>query len=317
MRALKKNRKELDFSSEKDYQYHTPVLMHEVLHYMNTHPNGQYLDVTFGGGGHSSALLESDPTIQITGLDWDKYSIKRAATLQEIYGDRLQMVNGNFAHLYALVKKFKMPLFDGILADFGTSQFQIYERDGFSFCNDTRLDMRMSQRHYTVTAEAIVNRASEEELATIFWEYGEERYGRRIARAIVYARNECRIRTTGRLADIVKRAIGSTSSKPSKIHPATRVFQALRIVVNKELDNITAFLPVAFEQLKPGGRLLCISFHSLEDRLVKQFVKKIEKEGRGTAIIDGIVTPSDEEIKNNNASRSAKLRILEKNVGNI
>ncbi len=316
MRVVKKDRKALDFSSEKEYHYHTPVLMHEVLKYMNIKPGAHFLDVTFGGGGHSSALLDADATVQVTGLDWDKYSVKRAATLQENYGDRLQIINGNFAHLYALVKKYNLPSFDGILADFGTSQFQIYERDGFSFSYDTRLDMRMSQRHYTVTAEDIVNRASEEELATIFWQYGEERYGRRIARAIVYARNEQKIRTTGRLADIVKHAVGSMT-KGSKIHPATRVFQALRIVVNKELDNITAFLPVAFEQLKPGGRLLCISFHSLEDRLVKQFVKKIEKEDKGVAVVDGIVTPSAEEIQTNNASRSAKLRILEKKYGNI
>ena len=310
MRVVKKNRKALDFSSDVEYQYHIPVLMQEVLSFMAVRNNAHYLDVTLGGAGHTRAFLDSNETIKVTGLDWDKYAVKRAVTLKKTYGNRLDVIVGNFGQLYSIAKKHSFPLFDGILADFGTSQFQINEREGFSFSHDTPLDMRMSQSHYKVTAAIIVNNASEEELATLFWDYGEERRSRVIARAIVKERAIKKITTTGQLAALIEQCVGGR--KGQKIHPATRAFQALRIVVNKELDNIQSFLPVAFALLKPGGRLLCISFHSLEDRLVKQFCKKKEQEGVGFSVVNGIVTASTEEIAQNSSSRSAKLRVLEK-----
>ena len=159
----------------EEFVYHKPVLVDEVIEGLQLKPHGVYLDVTFGGGGHSSTLLDLDPTISIIALDWDKHAIENAQPLIEKYDGRLKVIWGSFAHLYRLAKKHKFPQFDGILADFGTSQFQIHHEDGFSVYNDTALDMRMSHSHFKVKASDIVNYASEQELREIFWKYGEER----------------------------------------------------------------------------------------------------------------------------------------------
>lgn len=288
--------------------YHKPVLVDEVINTLNIKPNGIYLDVTFGGGGHSRAILESNPKVTVVGLDWDLHAIEQGELLVNEFPERLSLVWGSFAHLYKLLKKHKIGPFDGILADFGTSQFQIHERDGFSIYNETALDMRMSTAHFQITAEDVINEATERELCEIFWEYGEERNARQIVRKILEEREKRRIKTTQELAHLVENVVG----KGGKIHPATRIFQALRIFVNKELDNIDAFLPVAFGALKSGGRLACISFHSLEDRKVKHFFKEEEERKAGEIITKKALTAELDELKENPSSRSAKLRVIQK-----
>ncbi len=289
--------------------YHVPVLLKETLEALRLEPNKTYLDVTFGGGGHTRAILESDPTIKVIGLDWDKEVIERGKALQEEFPDRLTLIWGSFAHLYKLLKKHNITQVNGVLGDFGTSQHQIHNKDGLSFANNTPLDMRMSQAHHKTTAYHIVNFGQPEELRTIFWTYGEERNTKEIVQKIVEERKKKKIKTTADLASIIERV---SPRRSQKIHPATRVFQALRIFVNKELDNITSFLPAALRVLAPEGRLACISFHSLEDRLVKEFYKEAEGLLQGSIVKPFPVKPSEQEVAENSPSRSAKLRVFEK-----
>ena len=289
--------------------YHIPVLLKETLHALNITPHKTYLDVTFGGGGHTRAILESDPTVKVIALDWDMEAIERAVEMEEEFKGRLTLTWGSFAHLYKILKKCNVESVDGILADFGTSQHQIHNKEGLSFASDTPLDMRISQSHHRHTAAHIINYASDAELRKIFWTYGEEKHTKDIVRAIVEARTKRKITTTGQLVDIIEKVVPRRSQK---IHPATRVFQALRVVVNKELENITAFLPAGLKALNPGGRLVCISFHSLEDRLVKEFFKESEGLLQGDIVKPDVVKPSEDEVSQNPSSRSSKLRVFEK-----
>jgi len=293
--------------------YHKSVLVEEVLQYLAIKPAGTYLDVTFGSGGHTRAILEKDPTCKVIAFDWDSVSLETyGPLLQKEFPNRLKLVWGSFALLYKILKKEKIGRVDGILADFGTSQMQIEQRPGFSFRLDTPLDMRMSPAHQKLTAEQVLKDSSELKLSEIFWQLGEERYSRQIARAIVQERKKKWIKTTRQLAEIVQKATPRVPrAKREKIHPATRVFQALRIYVNKELDNIFAFLPAALRALKPGGRLVCISFHSLEDRIVKDFFRQRAQIGEVEVLTSKVVVPSQEEVSANPASRSAKLRAIE------
>ena len=291
--------------------YHKSVLPKEVLENMNLKPGGVYIDVTFGGGGHTRSILAAEPTCKVIAFDWDKNAIDtNGGPLKEEFGDRLELVWGNFALFDRLMKKIAVSGVDGILADFGTSQNQIHERDGFSFQTDTTLDMRMSPGHQKIWARDILNKASEKELATIIFKYGEDRNANKIARAIVATRGKKRIMTTFDLTAIIASVIRPTRGK--KTHPATKTFQALRIVVNEELDNIISFLKISPNYLNPGGRLLCISFHSLEDRIVKNFFKE-QKETLVTLTKKPIIA-SEEEMAANASSRSAKLRVAEKNL---
>jgi 16S rRNA (cytosine1402-N4)-methyltransferase len=299
-------------------QTHIPVLMHEVLQYLNVNSAPKnakqgkiYLDVTFGSGGHTRAILEADPTCRVIAVDWDEATLHRFGDpLKEEFGERIQLVWGNFALLYKLVKEHKIPLVDGILADFGTSQVQIAERSGLSLYKDSPLDMRMSPAHQMETAADIINHADERDLADIFFAYGQERWSKRAARAIVEARKQKKIATTADLVTILDRALPDAPGE--HIHKATRVFQALRIYVNKELNNIKAFLPVALKQLKVGGRLVCISFHSLEDGLVKDFCREQAMLGAVILLTPKVVRPTEEEVRLNNASRSSRLRAIER-----
>lgn len=287
---------------------HKPVLVSEVVHYLNVQPGGVYVDATFGGGGHTRAILESEPTCKIIGCDWDKESLDtQSIALLNDFPGRFEPLWGNFSDLPRLLAKRGIEHISGILADFGTSQIQIGSKAGLSFKADTPLDMRMSTAHFKITAADIVNRASEEELAEIFWRYGEERFSRKIARLICEERRKKRIKTTVELADLICRII---PFRYGKIHPATRVFQALRIVVNKELENIQALLIGSIKLINPGGRLLCISFHSLEDRMVKQFVR--ERSDVFRPITNHVIIASDAEIEANPSARSAKLRVAER-----
>jgi 16S rRNA (cytosine1402-N4)-methyltransferase len=284
--------------------YHKSVLVNEVLHYLQPSPGKLYVDATFGGGGHSRAILQKDPTCRVIAFDWDQFAIERnAPVLQEEFGDRINIVFGNFILIERLLAKAGISKIDGVLADFGTSQFQISQKPGFSFQLDTPLDMRMSPAHQKNTAAHILNVASEFELAKIFFDYGEERYSRRIAREIVEARKQHRFHTTGQLVALIEKL---SPFRHGPIHPATRVFQALRIAVNNELENIEAFLKSALKVLAPQGRLVCISFHSLEDRIVKNFFR--EQKGVLQILTPKPVQATEDELDVNPSARSAKLR---------
>lgn len=291
--------------------YHKPVLVEEVLTYLNPMPGKVYIDATFGSGGHTRAILTREPKCKVVAFDWDAKSVDMyGPALQEEFGDRLRLVWGNFALLYKLLKKEKIDHVDGLLADFGTSQMQIVEREGFSFNRDTPLDMRMSPAHHQTSAADILRGATEQELRELFWEFGEEMYAKQIARAIVTHRKQYPIKTTKQLADLITDAVPGSAFK-RKIHPATKVFQALRIYLNRELDNISSLLPTALRVVNPGGRIVAISFHSLEDRLVKQFFKNHERQLHLSILTPRVVVPTEDEIQENPASRSARLRAAE------
>jgi 16S rRNA (cytosine1402-N4)-methyltransferase len=290
---------------------HKPVLMQEVLDNLDIKPRGLYLDVTFGSGGHTRAILVKEPKCHVIAMDWDALALETFGhPLQEEFKDRLTLLWGNFSNLYKLLKKYDIHEVDGILADFGTSQIQIAQTPGISFFRDTPLDMRLSSAHQQVTAADVLNRSSQEKLSQLFFELWEEPKSRQIARAIVAARSKKYFSTTGQLVDVIESVIPNKGKRG--IHPATKVFQALRIYVNHELENIQAFLPAAVTALKTGGRLACISFHSLEDRMVKQFFKDQELAHTLEIVTARAVVAADEEIMDNPSARSAKLRVAQK-----
>ncbi|HSC25516.1 MAG TPA: 16S rRNA (cytosine(1402)-N(4))-methyltransferase RsmH [Candidatus Babeliales bacterium] len=289
--------------------FHKTVLVDEVLHYLDPQPGKLYCDATFGSGGHTKAILDKQSECKVVAIDWDAISIETyAPPLEQIYHNRLHMIWGNFANLYRLLQKAKVGKVDGILADFGTSQMHIKERAGFSFYRDSELDMRMSPAHQQITAEQVINRSSEKKLCEIFWQLGQEVHAKKIVAAIIEARQKKEIRTTRELAMLIEKVI-PRQGRSSKIHPATKVFQALRIYVNHEINNIVGFLSGALQVLKPQGLLLCISFHSLEDRIVKQFFKEKAEEGKLEILTKRVVVPTVEEVTKNPSSRSAKLRV--------
>lgn len=288
---------------------HKPVLTSEVIEYLNPQPGGTYVDVTFGGGGHTRAILDFEPTCRVLALDWDKQSLEQhASAIQEEYKDRLTIVWANFAHLHRVLKNEKIKQIDGVLADLGTSQYQIFEKKGFSFLVDTPLDMRMSPAHQRLTAADVVNHYSLQRLVQVFSDYGEEPMSKMLARTIIAQRKQKKIKTTKELADLISSVKKTYKSK--KKHPATQVFQALRIEVNHEMENIHHFLMAALKHLKPGGNLVCISFHSLEDRMVKNFYKMHDSELEITT--PKPIKASDQEVEKNPSSRSAKLRVAKK-----
>ena len=293
---------------------HKSVLVNEVLQYLDPKPGKTYVDATLGCGGHTSAILDLEPTCNVIGIDWDQKSIEQnAPILKEKYGDRINILWGNFAHLYKLLKNEGIKNVDGILADFGTSQLQIQEREGLSFMTDTPLDMRMSKSHYHITAATILNTCTENEIANILFEYADETYGRKIARAIINKRKTESFKTTRQLVELIETIIPRyTKTGKRHTHPATKTFQALRIAVNNELENIRSFLHASLPFLAPNGKLVCISFHSLEDRIVKSFFK--EKEGllELKILTPKAITASSAELALNQSSRSAKLRAAEK-----
>ena len=292
--------------------FHKSVLVDETLEYLNLQPGKTYVDATFGSGGHSRAILEAEPSCKVIAVDWDRQSLDTyAPLLEQEFGDRFSYIWGNFAHLYKLLKQKKVAQVDGVLADFGTSQMHIMEREGFSFMIDTPLDMRMSPAHQKTTAAHVLNYATEDDLRTIFKEYGEERMANLFARAIVAHRKDKPFKTTIELAKLIK-SVAPAAANKARIHPATRVFQALRIYVNRELDNIHAFLAGVVPLIATGGRLVCISFHSLEDRIVKQFFLEQSQRGALEVVTKQPVVGTDQEIRVNPSARSAKLRAAQK-----
>lgn len=279
---------------------HVSVLAEELISGLAINPGGIYLDATVGGGGHTRLILQGVSDTQVIAIDRDTEAINAAKNKLAEFTERLTFWHGNFAEY-----KPKNLKFDGIIADLGVSSFHLDKGSrGFSFRQDAELDMRMDQRE-NLTAAEIINEWEESELADIFYKYGEERLSRRIAKQIVEKRP---FKTTTELANEIFHSV-PRSYRYGRIHPATRVFQALRIVVNQELASLETFLKTAPNWLKPGGRIGIISFHSLEDRLVKHSFKE-------SPILQVItkkpIIPQEEEIEKNSRSRSAKLRIAEK-----
>ena len=300
-----------DSENVKKDVHHKPVLLQEVLHFLAPRPGKIYVDVTLGGGGHTRAILQAEPDCKVIGMDWDESVIQTTGfLLQQEFPGRFIPVWGNFSKINTALQKIGYTKVDGILADFGTSQIQIAQTPGLSLYQNKFLDMRMSKNLFKVTAYDVIKNYSQKDLAKIFFDYGQERYGNKIAQAIVEMRKKSEIKTTVQLAKLIETIV--PHGKNSKIHVATKVFQALRIYVNKELENIQAFLVNSTKVLAYDSRLVCISFHSLEDRLVKQFFRDLQK---NTLLAIDILTPkvcvaTQEELLVNRSARSAKLRAL-------
>jgi 16S rRNA (cytosine1402-N4)-methyltransferase len=290
-------------------QIHTSVLLQECLQYLSPEPAKIYVDGTLGLGGHTAAILSaSAPDGRVVAFEWDDNALQHALTRLEGFEDRLTVVRRNFAELAIGLDEIGIREIDGLLIDIGVSSLQLdMGKRGFSFQRDEILDMRMDSRGET-TAQAILANGSEQELADIFFYYGEERQARPIAAAIVEFREKEEIRTTKQLVRIVAHAVPKRFH-PKKIHVATKVFQALRIAVNTELENLARILDDAVRFLKPGANICVISFHSLEDRIVKRKFKNNEL----LEVLTGKpVMSSPEEIAMNPRSRSARLRVARK-----
>jgi 16S rRNA (cytosine1402-N4)-methyltransferase len=289
---------------------HVPVLLREALEFLNVRPDGIYIDATLGAGGHAEQILRvlQQGEGKLLGVDCDPAALAAARERLRDFGEKLIVQEGNFAEIGALHAASGLRPADGLLADLGLSSLQLEDATrGFSFSLPGPLDMRMDPRREK-TADALVNRSSEQDLANLIFKFGEERHSRRIARAIVKARP---IRTTTELAQVVTRAIPSRAGL-HQIHPATRTFLALRLAVNRELENLEAFLAQALGVLAPQGRLVVLSFHSLEDRLVKHALQAWQRDGKVQILTRKVVRPSQEEMRANPRSRSAKLRAAEK-----
>ncbi len=301
-------------------QRHIPVLVNEVISLLGCGPHRVYVDATLGGGGHTLEILKrTGPDGRVIGIEWDEKAIEEAQKVLSPFGERVRIFRENFAHLPDLLREIKADPVDGILLDLGLSSIQLEGQErGFSFRGEGPLDMRMDQR-IEETAADLVNQLSLRDLEEVLWKYGEERWARRIAGAIVDERNERRIETTQALRKVVYQSIPKRFHS-RKIDPATRTFQALRIRVNHELENLRQVLEQGWPFLKAGGRMCVISFHSLEDRIVKQSFRQLERGGTGElnqekkvqVITPKPITPSEEEQRGNPRSRSAKLRCAER-----
>lgn len=321
-----------DKQEDKQKAPHYSVLYRETLDGLNLQPGGLYIDGTLGAGGHSYGILEATaPDGKLLALDVDDVALKIAAERLKPFGERARLVQSNFGELATVARAEGFDQADGVVLDLGVSSMQLDDpARGFSFRGDGPLDMRLGVVQGKTTAAELVNTWSEERLAKLFYELGEEPQGRRFARAIVEARKQQRFETTAQLAaaleKVADRRAGGRDKKP--IHPATRVFQALRIEVNHELERLEQGLSAAVEVLKPGGRLAVITFHSLEDRIAKHFMQReasdkiipegaphgfaIPKEPRLQILTKKPIEASQQELEENRRSRSAKLRVAAK-----
>ena len=290
---------------------HTPVLTAEVLQHLRPERGGLFVDCTVGLGGHSRALLAGGAT-RVIGLDRDEDALARAREALAAWSDRVELIHADYRAIDAVLDSRAISKVDGALADLGMSSLQLDAPGrGFSFQRDEPLDMRMD-RSGGETAADLVAHSTERELADAIFAYGEERFSRRIARALVDARREAPVDTTGRLASIVRRAIPRRGYM--RIDPATRTFQALRIWVNRELEGLDRFLEGAARRLRAGARLVVITFHSLEDRIVKHTLRALER-SRDAAVkvlTKKPIVPSEDEVNRNPRARSAKLRAAER-----
>ncbi len=300
---------------------HQPVLYQEIIHVLRPYSPGRYVDGTVGAGGHARGILEAcAPDGRLLGLDLDPQALALARETLAPFGQRARLAQASYTSLPAALAEIGWEAVEGIVLDLGLSSMQLDTPErGFSFQHDAPLDMRFSPTN-PVSAASLVNGLDEDELANILYRYGEEPNGRRIARAIVQERP---LRTTRQLAAVIE----SISPRRGRVHPATQVFQALRIAVNEELASVQDVLPKAVAALRSGGRLAIISFHSLEDRIIKDFIREQSRDlvnppyepiytQERTAVLKEIsrkpITPSEEELSENPRARSAKLRVAEK-----
>ena len=310
---------------DKDYG-HQPVLLEECMRALAIRPDGIYLDGTLGRAGHSLSILRRLTTGRLIGIDRDWAAIEAAGERLADFRDRVTLVHGNFRDLGSILQETGTGHLDGMLFDLGVSSPQLDEaRRGFSYMQDAPLDMRMDESE-TLSAAEIVNTWSQDELRRILYEFGEERYAPQIARAVVRRREDKPIETTGELVEVIRSAMPAAALR-EKQHPAKRSFQALRIAVNGELEALPPMLAAAADGLKPGGRLAVITFHSLEDRIVKQTLRTLAtgctcppqfpvcvcgKKPKLRLITRKPVTPGAEELAENPRARSAKLRVAER-----
>ncbi len=287
-------------------------MVEEVMELLRCEPGGIYVDGTLGGGGHGEEILKrTKPDGVLIGLDWDEEALLMAKQQLEPYGSRVRLFRENFIALTEVLERLGIESVDGILLDLGLSSIQLEdEARGFSFRGDGPLDMRMDERR-ECTAADLVNRLPLHDLEHLLKEYGEERWAKRIAEAIVNEREKEPIQTTQALKKIIYRTIPKRFQS-RRLDPATRTFQALRIKVNEELENLRKILDTGWKALKKGGRICIITFHSLEDRMVKEGFRKLEREGEMRLLTKKPLRPSAEEKKRNPRSRSAKLRCAER-----
>jgi 16S rRNA (cytosine1402-N4)-methyltransferase len=304
---------------------HSPVMRDEVLEYLQCRPGGLYIDATLGLGGHAWAILEKiQPGGLLIGIDRDKDSLEKARRHLQPYSDSIRLLHENFKNLPLILNRLGIKPVDGILLDLGVSSYQLLRPErGFSFDSDDPLDMRLDRSQY-LTAASLVNDLPEARLADLIYRFGEERNARRIAAAIVAARAEARITRCSQLAHVIRRTVRRRN--PGSIDPATRTFQALRIAVNQELEGLDDFIINALSFLRAGGRLVVISFHSLEDRIVKRSFRLLAglcicgrapelctcpRQEHARLLTTRPLTPGEAELAMNPRSRSAKLRALE------
>lgn len=287
---------------------HQPVLLHEAIDALNIRPDHWYIDATFGRGGHTSEILKKQG--KVIAFDTDREAIEYGSQrfAKQIESGQLLLIHANFRELEKELNTRRPEIISGILFDFGTTVDQLKsETRGFSFEHDSELDMRMDDR-LGVKAKDLLALIDEKQLADLFIEFGGEESAKAIAREIVYLRQKKPITTTKQLITIIERI---KKGRRSHLHPATKVFQALRMAVNSELDNIEDVLPQALKTVNRGGRIVTISFHEGEDRIAKHFMKNWEEQGRGQQLTKKPIEPSEEELQTNPRARSAKLRIFE------
>ena len=305
---------------------HQSVMPNEVLHWLQPKPGGLYLDGTLGGAGHARLILEKAAGSRLIGLDRDPEALKEAARVLATFGERVSLHHATFDRAGEIVQQLGIAGLDGILLDLGVSSHQLDTPErGFSFRQDAPLDMRMDPQS-GITAADVVNHADEAELIRIFFEYGEERYSRRIARKLVQRRSEKAVTRTGELAQLVKDAVPG-GQRPARIHPATRIFQALRIHVNDELGQVERGVEAGIHLLRTGGRFVVISFHSLEDRIVKHLFRdkakgcicpprlpvcQCDQTPEVKILTRKGIRAGAEELEANARSRSAILRAIER-----
>lgn len=289
---------------------HLPVLLDESVKGLRAERGGVFVDATLGGGGHAEKILEAHPDNIVIGIDRDAQAIARTQKRLEAYGDRAIYVHAPFSSIESVVEQHANGKVDGILADLGVSSDQIEDRDrGFSFMQDGPLDMRMDATRQKASAASLLAEASEDEIESWLSTYGEERFARKIAHAIVKQRRFGQLLRTTQLADLVERTV---SRGMGGHHPATRTFQAIRIAVNRELDEVSMLLECAPRLLVDGGRLAVISFHSLEDRLVKNSFRNEARSSDFVNVYKKGIVPCLDEVRSNTRSRSARLRVLSK-----
>ena len=289
---------------------HEPVMVPEVLEWLEPSRGGLFVDCTLGLGGHTRALLEAGAD-RVVGLDRDPSALALAAEALAPFGNRVELVHADYRDLGRVLDERGIGAVAGAMADLGVSSLQLdAEGRGFSFRRDEPLDMRMDTSRGPTAAD-LLRDVEEQELADVIFNFGEERHSRRVARAIVHARRDAAIDTTARLAAIVRRAVPHKGHQ--RIDPATRTFQALRIWVNRELDGLDGFLAEAARRLRANARLAVITFHSLEDRIVKHTFRALEKTAEGLRILTKRpLTPADDEVARNPRAHSAKLRVIER-----